>query len=70
MSLTQTISQKFSSWREAVSEVEIDQLDWENPGSWPSVVKVFILVAVFAMWLLLGYSFFTKTQVPLWVVWL
>ncbi|MBT6579336.1 MAG: hypothetical protein HOO01_03605, partial [Cellvibrionales bacterium] len=58
MSLTQTLSEKFSTWREAVSEVEVDQLDWENPGSWPSVVKVFILVAVFVVCLLLGYSFF------------
>ncbi|MBT5922921.1 MAG: type 4a pilus biogenesis protein PilO [Cellvibrionales bacterium] len=65
MSLTQTLSEKFSTWREAVSEVEVDQLDWENPGSWPSVVKVFILVAVFVVCLLLGYSFFTKSQVEL-----
>jgi len=63
MSLTSAVSEKLSSWREAVSEVEIDQLDWENPGSWPSVVKVFILVAVFAICLVLGYSFFTKAQV-------
>lgn len=63
MSLRKTVSEKVSSWREAVSEVEIDQLDWENPGSWPSVVKVFIFVAVFAICLVLGYSFFTKAQV-------
>ena len=63
MSLRKTVSEKVSSWREAVSEVEIDQLDWENPGSWPSVVKVFIFVAVFAICLVLGYSFFTKSQV-------
>lgn len=63
MSFKQTLSEKFNSWREAVSEVELDQLDWENPSSWPAVVKVFILVAAFALCLMLGYSFFTKAQV-------
>lgn len=63
MSFANTLSEKFSDWRAAVSEVEIDQLDWENPGSWPSVVKVFILVAVLGLCLVLGYSFFTQSQV-------
>ena len=63
MSFLDTLSEKFSDWRAAVSEVEIDQLDWENPGSWPSVVKVFILVAVFGLCLVLGYGFFTQSQV-------
>ena len=63
MSFLDTLSEKFSDWRAAVSEVEIDQLDWENPGSWPSVVKVFILVAVFGLCLVLGYSVFTQSQV-------
>ncbi|MDG1938326.1 MAG: type 4a pilus biogenesis protein PilO [Pseudomonadales bacterium] len=62
MSFIDTLSEKFSAWREAASEVEIDQLDWENPGSWPGVVKVFILFAVFALCLVLGYSFFTQSQ--------
>ena len=63
MSFLNTLSEKISDWRAAVSEVEIDQLDWENPGSWPSVVKVFILVAVLGLCLVLGYSFFTQSQV-------
>ncbi|MDG2036073.1 MAG: type 4a pilus biogenesis protein PilO [Pseudomonadales bacterium] len=63
MSFANTLSEKFSDWKAAVSEVEIDQLDWENPGSWPSVVKVFILVAVLGLCLVLGYSFFTQSQV-------
>lgn len=60
---TQALSEKFRAWREAVSEVELDQLDWENPGSWPRVVKVFILFSAFAICLMLGYTFFTKAQV-------
>ena len=62
-SFTQALSEKFSAWREAISEVELDQLDWENPGSWPSVVKVFILFSAFIICLMLGYTFFTKAQV-------
>lgn len=57
-----SIADTLSGWRNAVSEVELDQVDWENPGSWPSVVKAFILTIAFLVCLALGYNFVTKAQ--------
>lgn len=57
-----SIADTLSGWRNAVSEVELDQIDWENPGSWPSVVKAFILIIAFLVCLALGYNFVTKAQ--------
>lgn len=57
-----SIAESLSGWRDAVSEVELDQIDWENPGSWPTIVKVFILTLAFVLCLFLGYNFVTKTQ--------
>ena len=58
MSLADTLT----SWRDAISEVELDQIDWENPGSWPSILKVFILILVFIVCLGLGYGLVIKAQ--------
>ncbi len=57
-----SIADTLSGWRNSVSEVELDQIDWENPGSWPSVVKAFILTIAFLVCLGLGYNFVTKAQ--------
>ena len=58
MSFLDTLTQ----WKDAVSEVELDQIDWENPGSWPLAVKIFLLVVAFLFTLGIGYSLITKTQ--------
>lgn len=57
-----SIADTFTGWRDAVSEVELDQIDWENPGSWPGVVKGFILFVAFALCLVLGYQLLIKSQ--------
>lgn len=57
-----SIAETFTGWRDAVSEVELDQIDWENPGSWPVVVKGFILFIAFALCLVLGYHLLIKSQ--------
>lgn len=57
-----SIADTFTGWRDAVSEVELDQIDWENPGSWPAVVKGFILFVAFALCLVLGYHLLIKSQ--------
>ena len=58
MSMAETLT----GWRDAISEVELDQIDWENPGSWPSILKGLILVLVFIVCLGLGYFFIVKAQ--------
>lgn len=57
-----SIAETLSGWRDSVSEIELDQIDWENPGSWPSVVKAFILLIAFIVCLVAGYHFVTKDQ--------
>ncbi len=57
-----SLAETFSGWRDAANEVELDQIDWENPGSWPSLVKGFILVLAFVISIALGYTFFVKGQ--------
>jgi type IV pilus assembly protein PilO len=33
------IAEKLQGWRDAASEIELDQIDWEEPGTWPALVK-------------------------------
>lgn len=42
---------------EALQEFDVNDLDFENIGSWPHAVKVVIWAAVFLLILLLGYQF-------------
>lgn len=58
MSLADTLT----GWRDAISEVELDQIDWENPGSWPSILKAMILILVLIVCLGLGYGLVIKAQ--------
>ena len=58
MSFLDTLGQ----WRDAIADVELDQIDWENPGSWPLAVKIFLLVVAFLFTLGIGYSLITKSQ--------
>ncbi len=57
-----SVAETLSGWRDSVSEIELDQIDWENPGSWPSVVKAFILLVAFIICLVAGYHVVTKDQ--------
>mgnify|MGYP000427484952 FL=1 len=56
------LGEKLAEWRETLESVDLGQIDWENPGSWPQVVKGFVLVAVFVFCLILGYHFVVKAQ--------
>lgn len=59
MSFAETLSQ----WRESASSIELDQIDWEEPGSWPGLVKAFMLLLAFVVVLGLGYQFLAKAQI-------
>ncbi|MDD0995681.1 Pilus assembly protein, PilO [compost metagenome] len=60
MSLTQ--------WFEGLRKIDINELDTNNIGSWPPVIKVLVAVLLMALVLSLGYSFSTselETQLDL-----
>ena len=59
MSFAETLNQ----WRESASSIELDQIDWEEPGSWPGLVKAFMLLLAFIVVLGLGYQFLAKAQI-------
>ena len=56
------ISETIQNWRETASAIELDQLDWEEPGTWPGLVKVVILVAAFLVICGAGYYFLVNNQ--------
>ncbi len=58
MAITDTLKE----WRDNASAIELDQIDWEEPGTWPGLVKGFLLVAGFIVVLGLGYQFLVKVQ--------
>ena len=60
-----SVADTIAGWRDAVSEVELDQIDWENPGSWPGVLKVVLLILALLFCLGLGYQFVVKGQLQL-----
>lgn len=57
-----SLSENLSNWRNAASEIELDQIDWEEPGTWPGILKVFSLVLVAVLVLALGYYFIVSKQ--------
>lgn len=57
------IADTIRSWRDAAAEVELDQIDWEQPGTWPDLVKGALLVLAAILTLVLGYVFVIKAQV-------
>jgi len=58
MSIVDTLNE----WRESASSIELDQIDWEEPGTWPGLVKGFFLVVGLVAILVLGYQFLVKAQ--------
>lgn len=58
MSLTDTLR----GWKETASEIELDEIDWEEPGTWPGLVKSVILVLAAILTLALCYYFVIKNQ--------
>ena len=52
MSLSQSI--------ESLKKVDLNNLDFNNIGSWPGALKVIVCVLVFVVLLLLGYQFHLK----------
>lgn len=58
MSIADTLQQ----WRDSASEVELDQIDWEQPGTWPGLVKGFVMMLAVVVTLALGYVFIVKAQ--------
>lgn len=45
---------------ESLKKVDINDLDFNNIGSWPGALKVIVAVVVFAVLLFLGYHFHLK----------
>lgn len=56
------ITDSFKEFTDSASAIEIDQIDWEEPGTWPGLVKGFILFLAFVVVLGLGYWFLVKGQ--------
>ena len=57
------IADTIRNWRDAAAEVELDQIDWEQPGTWPELVKTALMILAIILTLLLGYVFVVKAQV-------
>jgi len=58
MSLADTLR----GWTDAASEIELDQIDWEEPGTWPAMVKHVLLAIAAIVTLALCYFFLIKNQ--------
>ena len=56
------IAEKLQGWRDAASEIELDQIDWEEPGTWPALVKRGLMILAVLLTALLGYIFVVKAQ--------
>ncbi len=57
------IAETLKGWRDAAAEVELDQIDWEQPGTWPTLVKTGLMILAVVLTLALGYAFVVKAQV-------
>lgn len=58
MSLADTLRR----WTDAASEIELDQIDWEEPGTWPAMVKHVLLAIAAIATVVLCYFFLIKNQ--------
>lgn len=58
MSLADTLRR----WTDAASEIELDQIDWEEPGTWPAMVKHVLLIIAAIATVVLCYFFLIKNQ--------
>ncbi|MDG2077894.1 MAG: type 4a pilus biogenesis protein PilO [Pseudomonadales bacterium] len=56
------IAETLQGWRDAASEIELDQIDWEEPGTWPALVKSGLMILAVLLTALLGYIFVVKAQ--------
>lgn len=56
------IAEKLQGWRDAASEIELDQIDWEEPGTWPALVKSGLIILAALLTALVGYIFVVKAQ--------
>lgn len=56
------IAEKLQGLRDAASEIELDQIDWEEPGTWPALVKSGLMILAVLLTALLGYIFVVKAQ--------
>src|SRR5690606_10924972 len=50
----------FAQSMESLKKVDINDLDFNNMGSWPGALKVIVGVLLFAVLLFLGYHFHLK----------
>lgn len=50
----------FAQSMESLKKVDINDLDFNNIGSWPGALKVIVAVLVFAVLMFLGYNFHLK----------
>ena len=57
-----SLGSRIGEWRDALQDIELDQLDFENVGGWPQPIKVIAMVIVFAVTLAAGYFFLIKPE--------
>jgi type IV pilus assembly protein PilO len=55
-----SFSDTLREWRESAAEIDLAQIDWEEPGTWPVLVKGALLFIAAALTLLLCYMFLIK----------
>lgn len=56
-----SMSDTLKGWRDSAAEIDLAQIDWEEPGTWPLLVKGALLVIAAAVTLLLCYLFLIKS---------
>lgn len=57
-----SVGETMTSWLDSAREIELDQIDWESPGTWPSIVKASAILLVFILTIALGYFLVISNQ--------
>lgn len=52
----------FAQSMESLKKIDVNDLDFNNIGSWPGALKVIVAAVVFSLLLFLGYHFHLKAQ--------
>lgn len=60
---TMNVGERLATVRENLQAIELSELDYEQPGTWPKLVKQITLVLVFSAAIVLGYFLLIKGQI-------